>query len=45
VKKYGDREWYVEFSDAQDGFVKDTLAQNPDVRWTFLFLHEPAWAF
>ena len=33
----------VEFSDGQLGFVKDTLAQNADVRWTFVFLHEPAW--
>ena len=33
----------VEFSDEQLGFVKDTLAQNADVRWTFVFLHEPAW--
>ena len=24
-------------------FLKEALAQNPDVRWTFLFLHEPAW--
>ena len=24
-------------------FVERTLARNPDVRWTFLFLHEPAW--
>jgi len=33
----------VEFSDEQVSFVEHTLAQNPDVRWTFLFLHEPAW--
>ncbi len=24
-------------------FIKKTLEQHPDVRWTFLFLHEPAW--
>jgi hypothetical protein len=34
---------HVEFSDKQVAFVKNTLAQNPDVRWTFLFVHEPAW--
>jgi len=33
----------VDFSDEQLGFVKDTLAQNTDARWTFVFLHEPAW--
>lgn len=33
----------VEFNDEQIAFVENTLAQNPDVRWTFLFLHEPAW--
>jgi len=33
----------VEFHDAQIDFLKEALAQNPDVRWTFLFLHEPAW--
>lgn len=33
----------VDFSDEQLGFVKEALAQNSDVRWTFIFLHEPAW--
>jgi hypothetical protein len=33
----------VDFSDDQVAFVEKTLAQNADVRWTFLFLHEPAW--
>jgi hypothetical protein len=33
----------VEFSDEQLDFFKDALAQNADVRWTFIFLHEPAW--
>ena len=33
----------VEFNDAQTTFVKNTLVAHPDVRWTFLFLHEPAW--
>ena len=33
----------VEFSDEQMGFIKNTLERHPGVRWTFLFLHEPAW--
>jgi hypothetical protein len=33
----------VDFSGKQIAFVEDALAQNADVRWTFLFLHEPAW--
>ena len=33
----------VEFNDKQVAFVENTLSQNTDVRWTFLFLHEPAW--
>ena len=33
----------IEFDDAQVAFIEDALAKNPDVRWTFLFLHEPAW--
>ncbi|MBE9636297.1 metallophosphoesterase family protein [Salipiger mangrovisoli] len=33
----------AEFDEAQTAFVREALAQNPDVRWTFLFLHEPAW--
>ena len=33
----------VVFGDDQIAFIKDTLAKHPDVRWTFVFLHEPAW--
>lgn len=33
----------VEFPDRQLAFVKETLEKHADVRWTFLFLHEPAW--
>jgi len=33
----------VEFRDDQLAFVERTLQRHPDVRWTFLFLHEPAW--
>jgi hypothetical protein len=33
----------VEFRRQQLAWLEKTLADNPDVRWTFLFLHEPAW--
>ena len=33
----------VEFLEAQMNWIKKTLADNPDVRWTFLFMHEPTW--
>lgn len=33
----------AEFNEAQTTFVRNALTQHPDVRWTFLFLHEPAW--
>jgi len=33
----------VEFSDGQLAWIKQTLADHPDVRWTFLFMHEPCW--
>ena len=33
----------VDFSDAQIAWLKEALAQNADVRWTFLFLHDPVW--
>jgi hypothetical protein len=33
----------VEFSDGQASFIKKALEEHPNVRWTFLFLHEPAW--
>ena len=33
----------VEFGAEQVAFIKNTLAKNPDARWTFLFLHEPCW--
>jgi hypothetical protein len=31
------------FSDQQVAYIKKALAQNADVRWTFAFLHQPAW--
>jgi len=33
----------VEFSERQVGWIKKTLEEHPDVRWTFLFMHEPCW--
>ena len=33
----------VEFSEEQRAWIQETLAENADVRWTFIFLHEPAW--
>ncbi|MEP0131854.1 MAG: metallophosphoesterase [Eudoraea sp.] len=33
----------VEFLEKQMNWIKKTLAENADVRWTFLFLHEPCW--
>jgi len=33
----------VEFGAEQVASVERTLAQHQDVRWTFVFLHEPAW--
>ena len=33
----------VEFNETQTAFIEKVLVENPDVRWTFLFLHEPAW--
>jgi len=33
----------VEFPENQMTWINETLEQYSDVRWTFLFLHEPAW--
>ena len=33
----------INISDAQVDYFKKVLADNPDVRWTFLFMHSPAW--
>lgn len=29
--------------DEQFEYIKNTLAENKDVRWTFLFMHQPLW--
>lgn len=34
----------VNISDDQVAYFERVLAENPDVRWTFGFLHTPAWA-
>lgn len=31
------------FSDSQRDFIRETLAQHQDVRWTFVFMHMPIW--
>jgi len=33
----------VEFPEEQRAWFKRVLAENTDVRWTFVFLHEPVW--
>jgi hypothetical protein len=33
----------VEFSEEQVNWIKKTLEEHSDVRWTFLFMHEPCW--
>ena len=33
----------VEFPNKQIAWIKKTLMENADVRWTFLFLHDPCW--
>jgi len=33
----------VEFPETQRSWLKKTLTENMDVRWTLLFLHEPVW--
>ena len=34
----------VSISDAQVEYFRKVLAANPKVRWTFAFMHSPAWA-
>ena len=33
----------VEFPEKQKAWITKTLSENADVRWTFLFMHEPCW--
>ena len=33
----------VSFPEKQLKWIEKTLSDNPDVRWTFLFMHEPCW--
>lgn len=32
-----------EVSDAQSAYFENVIEQNPNVRWTFLFMHKPVW--
>jgi hypothetical protein len=32
-----------EVSDAQSAYFEKVIEQNPNVRWTFLFMHKPVW--
>ncbi len=40
-----EKEVEYRFSEAQQRWVSQTLAENKDVRWTFVFLHKPTWTF
>ncbi len=35
----------VNMSDEQVAYVQGALDQNPDARWTMLFMHKPAWLY
>lgn len=37
------KEQYI--SEEQAAYFEETIAANPDVRWTFLLLHHPLWAY
>lgn len=32
-----------EISDQQSAYFESAIADNPDVRWTFVFMHKPVW--
>ena len=32
-----------EVSDAQSAYFEKAIGENPNVRWTFLFMHKPVW--
>lgn len=40
-----DRDAGVLITDAQVDYVRAALAENPDVRWTFVFQHHPLWNY
>jgi len=35
----------ISIGEAQLAFVEQTLAENPDPRWTILLMHKPAWLY
>lgn len=43
IEAFGQGKNKIEFPEAQRAWLKKTLAENRNVRWTFLFLHEPVW--
>lgn len=43
-RKTDDRHPYRFSAEQQQWFAK-TLAENKDVRWTFIFFHKPAWSY
>jgi hypothetical protein len=40
-----DKKTPYQFSEAQQRWVSQVLAENKDVRWTFVFMHKPVWTF
>jgi len=34
---------HIDFKEDQVAFIKNALEKNANVRWTFLFVHDPAW--
>ena len=48
--RFGDTEYanmpersYGVISDAQTAYALETIANNKDARWTFIFMHKPVW--
>lgn len=41
----GQYELPTKISDDQVAYVERALQQHPDVRWTFVLMHKPAWVF
>jgi len=35
----------VSFSEQQLNYVEKAIQENPDVRWTFIFMHHPVWKY
>lgn len=39
------KEIEFQFSEAQQRWVAQVLAENKDVRWTYVFMHKPTWTY